>query len=107
AVAMGKHPETGDERDVAVWWFRHPIPGAQEHGLSRHGLVRVDRATARWQLAEGGLDGQAVWPSMGSRGADPAIPLDPTAHRLGDIPAIVFRWQPPESGDLWCHAREV
>lgn len=101
AIEPGKHPETGDERDVATWWYRHPLPGgrAANGAVQQFGVVRVDAKEASWESAAGGLEGMAVWP-----GADGTTK---TEHDLGEIPVTVIRWFSPESGQMWSHAREV
>lgn len=95
AVDVAEHPESGDERDVTTWWFRHPIPGGRvsETGLVRFGVVRVDRDNTVWETADGGLKDRPVWPNG-------------PAHGLGQVPATVLRWFTPESGEFWAHARE-
>lgn len=93
AVKMVDHPESQDERDVEAWWARLPLPGSYltAYGSVAYGIARITREEAVWETAET-LQGQAVWPGG-------------TANPVGEVPAVVLRWDEPLTGEFWSHAR--
>lgn len=96
-VHLANRPSSKDERDVTTWWLRLPVPGTSGTGLPMDGIVRVTATEAVWEEADL-LSGQAFWPTLSGEG----VPTNP----IGEVPAVVLRWNEPEPGCFWGGARE-
>lgn len=84
---------SSDERDVSEWQVYLPLAGASD----TDGLACITPTEAVWAGTGTDLDGKPVWDRPSEDG-----PTNP----LGQIPAVVVRWAPPDVGDFWAQARE-
>lgn len=93
AVFQAVRPGSRDERDVTTWWQRRALPGSTT-GL--FGVARITADEAVWEMADGQLVDQSIWPRTSG---------DAPSNPLGQVPAVVLRWSEPDEGQFWSNAR--
>lgn len=101
AVELKERPRSKDERDVTAWRVSMTLPGGTDATGVYDGVALVTPTEAVWEVAGGDLRGEPIWPRTQADVANNA-PTNP----LGEVPAVVVRWNEPQSGCFWGNARE-
>lgn len=86
-----RHSFSLDERDVAVWRFRVPVPKQDAVGQYTWAVGQVTPTQAIW--VSGDLEGRGIWVEDGS-------------NPFGEIPVVMLRGTDPGPGEWWAPCPE-
>lgn len=86
-----KHSFSLDERDVAVWRFRVPVPRQDAVGQYTWVIGQVTPTQAVWCTGE--LAGKGIW-------------VDDGSNPFGEVPVVMLRGTDPGPGEWWAPVPE-